>query len=40
MAERADKTSRRVALVCTNFTMQSAFGLLIVALTFYLRRQE
>ncbi len=32
MAERADKTSRRVALVCTNFTMQSAFGLLIVAL--------
>jgi peroxiredoxin family protein len=32
MAERADKTRRRVALVCTNFTMQSAFGLLIVAL--------
>ncbi|MHC5036051.1 MAG: DsrE/DsrF/DrsH-like family protein [Planctomycetota bacterium] len=24
--------SRRVALVCTNFTMQSAFGLLIIAL--------
>ena len=32
MAERADKTRQRVALVCTNFTMQSAFGLLIVAL--------
>ena len=32
MAERADKMRRRVALVCTNFTMQSAFGLLIVAL--------
>lgn len=32
MAERPDKTRRRVALVCTNFTMQSAFGLLIVAL--------
>ncbi len=26
------KPSRRVALVCTNFTMQSAFGLLILAL--------
>jgi peroxiredoxin family protein len=24
--------SRRVALVCSNFTMQSAFGLLIIAL--------
>ena len=25
-------SNRRVALVCTNFTMQSAFGLLIIAL--------
>jgi peroxiredoxin family protein len=25
-------TQKRVALVCTNFTMQSAFGLLIIAL--------
>lgn len=27
-----DKPRRRVALVCANFTMQSAFGLLILAL--------
>lgn len=30
--EPAAEASRRVALVCTNFTMQSAFGLLILAL--------
>jgi peroxiredoxin family protein len=29
---RSDQANRRVALVCTNFTMQSAFGLLILAL--------
>ena len=28
----ADRSRKRVALVCTNFTMQSAFGLLILAL--------
>ncbi|UCG85722.1 MAG: DsrE/DsrF/DrsH-like family protein [Gemmatimonadota bacterium] len=32
MVEQIHKTRPRVALVCTNFTMQSAFGLLIVAL--------
>jgi peroxiredoxin family protein len=32
MAEQDGNTTPRVALVCTNFTMQSAFGLLIVAL--------
>ena len=32
MAEQAEQATPRVALVCTNFTMQSAFGLLIVAL--------
>jgi peroxiredoxin family protein len=31
-AEKANEASRRVALICTNFTMQSAFGLLILAL--------
>jgi peroxiredoxin family protein len=32
MSELQEKTGPLVALVCTNFTMQSAFGLLIVAL--------
>jgi peroxiredoxin family protein len=32
MVEQPQKAMPRVALVCTNFTMQSAFGLLIVAL--------
>ncbi len=32
MAEQPEKARPRVALVCTNFTMQSAFGLLIIAL--------
>ena len=31
-AENKEKTRRKVALVCTAFTMQSAFGLLILAL--------
>lgn len=32
MNSEATTPHRRVALVCTNFTMQSAFGLLIIAL--------
>jgi len=32
MAASAESSRRKVALVCTNFTMQSAFGLLILAL--------
>ncbi len=32
MAKQLERKTPRVALVCTNFTMQSAFGLLIVAL--------
>ena len=32
MADQTAERRPRVALVCTNFTMQSAFGLLIVAL--------
>jgi peroxiredoxin family protein len=32
MADQESPAKPRVALVCTNFTMQSAFGLLIVAL--------
>ena len=32
MTDQPEKAGPRVALVCTNFTMQSAFGLLIVAL--------
>lgn len=31
-ADSSDKPTKQVALVCTNFTMQSAFGLLILAL--------
>ena len=32
MSTDAASSHKRVALVCTNFTMQSAFGLLIIAL--------
>jgi peroxiredoxin family protein len=32
MAEETTKSKKKVALVCSNFTMQSAFGLLIIAL--------
>ena len=32
MSDEKTTPRRRVALVCTNFTMQSAFGLLIIAL--------
>jgi peroxiredoxin family protein len=32
MSNDSTASHRRVALVCTNFTMQSAFGLLIIAL--------
>ena len=32
MNKNSKASKKRVALVCTNFTMQSAFGLLIIAL--------
>jgi peroxiredoxin family protein len=32
MESKSESHHKRVALVCTNFTMQSAFGLLIIAL--------
>ncbi len=32
MTEETMKSKKKVALVCSNFTMQSAFGLLIIAL--------
>ena len=32
MTNTSTVPQRRVALVCTNFTMQSAFGLLIIAI--------
>ncbi|MBN2267207.1 MAG: DsrE/DsrF/DrsH-like family protein, partial [Candidatus Babeliaceae bacterium] len=32
MSDEPKTVQKRVALVCSNFTMQSAFGLLIIAL--------